>query len=127
MKMSLNQSGRTSADALLKPLGLWALMLLLFTNVALGAQLDDKRISMNLKNVTLKEAISEIMKSSSYGISYSVDEVDKIRDVSLKVDNVTVEEALSSCLSKYGMKYTISNNTVVISAVKQNPVGGGVK
>lgn len=125
MKMSLNQSGRTSADALLKPLGLWALMLLLFTNVALGAQLDDKRISMNLKNVTLKEAISEIMKSSSYGISYSVDEVDKIRDVSLKVDNVTVEEALSSCLSKYGMKYTISNNTVVISAVKQNPVGGG--
>lgn len=124
MKMSLNQSGRTSADALLKPLGLWALMLLLFTNVALGAQLDDKRISMNLKNVTLKEAISEIMKSSSYGISYSVDEVDKIRDVSLKVDNVTVEEALSSCLSKYGMKYTISNNTVVISAVKQNPVGG---
>lgn len=125
MKMSLNQSGRTSADALLKPLGLWALMLLLFTNVALGAQLDDKRISVNLKNVTLKEAISEIMKSSSYGISYSVDEVDKIRDVSLKVDNVTVEEALSSCLSKYGMKYTISNNTVVISAVKQNPVGGG--
>lgn len=125
MKMSLNQSGRTSADALLKPLGLWALMLLLFTNVALGAQLDDKKISVNLKNVTLKEAISEIMKSSSYGISYSVDEVDKIRDVSLKVDNVTVEEALSSCLSKYGMKYTISNNTVVISAVKQNPVGGG--
>lgn len=125
MKMSLNQSGRTSADALLKPLGLWALMLLLFANVAFGATLDDKRISVDLKNVTLKEAISEIMKSSIYGISYSVDEVDKIDDVTLHLENVTVEDALSICLSKYGMKYTISNNTVVISAVKQNQVWGG--
>ena len=125
MKVNLNWFGSRTVDALLKPLGLWALLLLLFTNVALGAELDDKKISVNLKNATLKEAISEIMKSSAYGISYSVDEVDKIHDVTLQMENVTVEEALSSCLSKYGMKYTISNNTVVISAVKQNPVRGG--
>ncbi len=125
MKMSLNEPGGRTADALLKSLGLWALMLLSFANIAFGAELDDKKVSVNLKNATLKEAISEIMKFSTYGISYSVDEVDKIRDVTLRMENVTVEEALSACLPKYGMKYTISNNTVVISAANKNTAGGG--
>lgn len=127
MKKFLNEFGRKTADALWKPLGLWALMFLLFVNVASGAEVDEMRVSVNVKNVALKEAISEIMKSSTYGISYSVDEVDKIKGVTLQMENVTVEEALTTCLSKYGMQYTISNHTVVISAAKQNSVGGGVK
>ncbi len=125
MKKFLNEFGRKTADALWKPLGLWALMFLLFVNVASGAEVDEMRVSVNVKNVALKEAISEIMKSSTYGISYSVDEVDKIKGVTLQMENVTVEEALTTCLSKYGMQYTISNHTVVISAAKQNSVGGG--
>lgn len=119
-KRSFNVIGRKSAGALLKPLGLWALMFLAFSNDVWGAGADDQKISVNLKNVTLKKAISEIMKSSGMGLSYSADEIDRINNVSLKLDDVTIKDALTDCLKKYGMKYTIVNNTVVISTVRQS-------
>lgn len=125
MKKCLNEPGGESADARLKPLGLWTLIFLLFANVAFGTELDEMRVSVNLKNATLKEAISEIMESSDYGVSYNVDDVDKIHGVTIQMENVTVEEVLSACLSKFGMEYIISNHTVVISESRQNPVRKG--
>lgn len=125
MKKRLNEPGGESADARLKPLGLWTLIFLLFANVAFGTELDEMRVCVNLKNAMLKEAVSEIMESSDYGVSYNVDDVNKIHGVTIQMENVTVEEALSACLSKFGMEYIISNHTVVISESRQNPVRKG--
>ncbi len=127
MRMNWDRLGRTYAGTLSKSLGVLTLTLLFFAHAAYGSALADKKVTLRLNNVTLKTAISEIMKSSSYGISYSVDEVDKIKNVSLNLTDVDVEDALTECLSRYGMTYTISNNTVVVSAVKQAREGGKVK
>ncbi len=127
MRMKWDRLGRIHAGTLSKSLGVLTLTLLFFAHAAYGSALADKKVTLRLNNVTLKTAISEIMKSSSYGISYSVDEVEKIKNVSLNLTDVDVEDALTECLSRYGMTYTISNNTVVVSAMKQVREGGKVK
>lgn len=128
MKMNFQTNGMPHARALWKPLGLWALMFVSLPSSTWSSEQAPNKINVNLKNVTLKKAIQEIMKSSKMGISYSTDEIDRIGRVSLKMEGVTVEDALTNCLRKYGMRYTIVNNTVVISPIgSQSAQAGWVK
>lgn len=96
------------------------IVLLSFCSTVYGVNLNDEKISVNLKKVTLQAAISAIMQQTEYGISYNVDEIAAIRDVSIQVKNASLEEALEKCIAPYGFTFSIYNNTIIISAVKQD-------
>ena len=79
---------------------------------------------------------TEILQNSGYYIVYTVNDIRKIADVSLNMEQVTIEQALDRVLSLNGLKYTVSENAIVIakdaSAVKnlqseQMKVQGTVK
>ena len=79
----------------------------------------DKKVTVKVKNMTLQDAIAMIMKQTDYGISYNVDEISDIKNVSFEVKDVSVDDALKACLAPYGFTYTVHDQTVVISAIAQ--------
>lgn len=93
----------------------------LFCSTIYGAELEH-RVTVNVKKVTLQEAIAAIIQQTDFGISYNVDEIANIKDVSLQVSDMSAEDALKKCIAPYGFTFTIHNNTVVISSVAQDEV-----
>lgn len=91
------------------------LFLFCFCPVIYAGSMDQK-VTVSVKKVTLQEAISAIMKQTDYGISYNVDEISNIRNVSLSVKDASVEEALKECLAPYGFTFSVHGQTIVISA-----------
>ena len=68
-----------------------------------------------MNRVTLEEALNQILQNSGYYIVYTVNDIRKIADVSLNMEQVTIEQALDRVLSLNGLKYTVSENAIVIA------------
>ncbi|MGO4288761.1 SusC/RagA family TonB-linked outer membrane protein [Chitinophaga sp. RAB17] len=91
-------------------------VLLLLTFLQLSAAVADTgHVTISRKNVSLETIFREIKQQTGYLFFYkgSVNIEDLKQDVSLK--DVTLEEALRTCLSKFTLTYTIVNKTIVIS------------
>lgn len=106
---------RSGRMCLWRPIGV-GLFLLCLSPAVYGGILD-KKVTVSVKKVTLQEAIAAILQQTDYGISYNVDEISHIHDVSLSVENAPFEEVLSKCLAPYGFTFSFHGQTVVISAV----------
>ena len=110
---------------------------LLCANLVMATEsFGQEKYSFSLNRVTLEEALNQILQNSGYYIVYTVNDIRKIADVSLNMEQVTIEQALDRVLSLNGLKYTVSENAIVIakdaSAVKnlqseQMKVQGTVK
>jgi TonB-linked SusC/RagA family outer membrane protein len=73
-----------------------------------------QRITLNQKKVSLKQIFNEINKQTGYSILWSAKKIknDRLQDV--RLNNVTVDEALSTCLKGFPLSYAIDNKTIVI-------------
>lgn len=92
-----------------------ALMLLLCFN-SLGSYAQGQTITVNLKNVSLKQMFSAIEKQSTYRFSYRNAIISDSRDVSISYTNVPVSTVLNSVLPTRNLQYKIvSEKTIVIS------------
>lgn len=96
---------------------------LLCANLVMATEsFGQEKYSFSLNRVTLEEALNQILQNSGYYIVYTVNDIRKIADVSLNMEQVTIEQALDRVLSLNGLKYTVSENAIVIakdaSAVK---------
>ena len=97
---------------------------LLCANLVMATEsFGQEKYSFSLNRVTLEEALNQILQNSGYYIVYTVNDIRKIADVSLNMEQVTIEQALDRVLSLNGLKYTVSENAIVIakdaSAVKK--------
>ena len=70
---------------------------LLFTTFPILAQ--EHSVSLHLNHVSLLEAINEIKRQSNLNLMYSDEDVKSVTDITVNVDNVTPEVALTACLS----------------------------
>ena len=93
-------------------------LLLLTVQMKANVYAQQQRLDLNLRNVSLKEVISEIRRNSDFSFVYS--DVDLIgvgqRDVRLK--NATVDEILKNCLQGTGLRYDIADKTIIIRKVE---------
>lgn len=71
-------------------------------------------ISLSVENVDLKTLLVEIEKKSDIRFTYLNQLSDTNKDISLAVTNKTVEEILNLVLSKKGMEFTRTGNTIAI-------------
>ena len=71
-------------------------------------------ISLSVENVDLKTLLVEIEKKSDIRFTYLNQLSDTNKDISLVVTNKTVEEILNLVLSKKGMEFTRTGNTIAI-------------
>lgn len=100
----------------LKAKTLWAAFLLL---AALGAPLQlraqEQQMSINVKDVSLRQVFNEIEHSTNYKFSYRDGLIGSERTVSISRDRASVKEILNAVLAKSGLTYEmVSDKSIVI-------------
>ena len=86
---------------------------LLFTTFPILAQ--EHSVSLHLNHVSLLEAINEIKRQSNLNLMYSDEDVKSVTDITVNVDNVTPEVALTDLFKWYYLvaqkrnEYLLSN------------------
>lgn len=80
------------------------------------------RLSIEMKNVTLKAVFEEITRSTGYEFVYSDNEVENAETVSVTMKNKDLQEVLAECLKGTQLWYVIEGQNVVISPKIAAPV-----
>lgn len=73
------------------------------------------KISLNLKNKTVKQVFSEIEKNSEFIFFYQDDIIDVNRRVTVNTDNATIEQILNEVLGATGNSYFVSDRSIYIT------------
>lgn len=90
------------------------LLLLLATCWRLSAQESSPRLTLQEKNVSLKKVFNDISKQTGLSVMYDDELIRNTGPLSLDVKNVTLEEALRTCLAGKDLDFTIKGNAIVI-------------
>jgi len=96
-------------------------ILLLFFSVQTRAQ--EKRITIQKKSISLKEAFNEIERQTDYSIAYKKSEVDENRKFSISVVGVRLDKALDAILKDTGLTYKINGYHIILTPQKKKPEG----
>ncbi|MCW3485148.1 TonB-dependent receptor domain-containing protein [Chitinophaga nivalis] len=92
-----------------------ALLFLTFPLPASSQQAADQKISLQLSNRTIKEALAEIQQRSGFKFVYGND-INKYGTVkvSLQATGITVKKAVEEVLKNTQLRYTLRNNHIMI-------------
>ncbi len=90
-----------------------SLFLFLFNAIVLNSQ--STNISLDFENVSLKDAFKEIRKNSDYKILYRKSEVDLSKNVSINVENASIEEILNHILKDLNVAYKLVGRQVIVT------------
>lgn len=99
--------------------------LLFFFSVSLFAQ--DKQVTIDLKNVSLKEVFSAIEKQTTYRFSYRNVVIDTTKDISISKTNATVSTILNEVLTEKNLEYNIVSSKSIVISDKPKDTGNARK
>lgn len=74
-----------------------------------------KKISLNLKNVTVKQALEEVKSRSNYSMWYSVGDIDGQKVVNVNLKSCSVYEALKAILAGQNVDIDVKDNRILIT------------
>lgn len=107
---------------LLVTLKLSLLFVLSFSAPAYSSGFAQGRISLSLKNVEIKKALTMIQRVSTYRFLYNDDILPKDKRVSISAREATIQEVLNDLFSATSLTYRIMNEKlIVISSVSSPP------
>jgi TonB-linked SusC/RagA family outer membrane protein len=89
------------------------LMFLFFSVTPLQAKVQ--KFSLSLKDVTLKEALNQIEKVSGYSFIYNNSLVDINRQITIIVNNMSLEEILDKLFKKSSTTYQIADKQIILA------------
>ncbi|MFT3843709.1 MAG: SusC/RagA family TonB-linked outer membrane protein [Lacibacter sp.] len=81
-----------------------------------------QNVSISEKNVSLVKVFKIIEEQTGYDFFYDVSVMEKSKNVSIKVSNVPIEEALSICFRGQPLTYIILSKTIVIKSTAESKV-----
>ena len=86
-----------------------------FANFLLGQDVDlSKKITLELKNVSVEDALNEIALLSGISFSYSSNLIDPDEKISLSAKKETVEDVLTGLIQHLGLDYSVVENKIII-------------
>lgn len=94
--------------------------LLLFFALQVSATGNAQKLTMDLRDVSLQKAFKEIRKQTGYVFFYESEVLNKDSRISVRVQDLGLEETLNKCLSGLGLRYNIVDKTIIITAVPAN-------
>ena len=100
------------------------IIFLLFTLLSLTATAQDegKRITIQNKNSSLKEAFAQIELQTGYSVAYELSALDVKKQLSLSFKNLSIDKALSQILKGTRYTYKITGYHIIITSPdKQQP------
>jgi len=74
----------------------------------------EKKISLNIKNNNLYEALNQISIKTGYNFSYNSKLISENRKIQIKVNNLPVKDVLNKLLQDSTLSYLIVSNQIVI-------------
>ena len=95
------------------------LSILFFLGNVLHAQ--NQKISLQIRNATVKELIKQIESKTSYTVVYRDILVDDKKDITINEENKPLIDILKSALSPKGLKVVFISNTIVITKKNAEP------
>ncbi|WP_025065258.1 STN domain-containing protein [Hoylesella enoeca] len=91
-------------------------LMLLFCICGLTARAQTQTVTLNLRNVSLKQVFGAIEKQTTYRFSYRNVVIDERRDITVSRTNETVQAVLDAVLEGRNLEYKIvSSKSIVIS------------
>lgn len=99
--------------------GILLLVMSLFTlQVSALAQVS---ITLDIKDATIDEIISDVRKETGFRFLYRVEEVNRYGKRDIQVKDAGIDEVLRQLLEGTGLSYTVENDVVIITPVKKVP------
>jgi TonB-linked SusC/RagA family outer membrane protein len=86
-----------------------------FSGIAAGTYSQSAKISLDLRQTTIKDALKEIENTSNFYFLYNNDLIDVDKIVSIKVNNKGIEEVLDHLFEGESVKYMVMDRQVIIS------------
>ena len=85
---------------------------------------QEKNISLDLKNVTVKEALEQLKAKTTYSLWFNVSEVDLGRKITINLQDKSINEALDIILKGQALNYEIKDKYIQIFKPRQNSEKG---
>src|SRR5258708_25543589 len=89
------------------------------------AQLLNKKVTLDLKEVTIEKALKEIEKVAKVKFVYSQDQLHLDENVSFRADHQTLHDLLDKILLPYQIKYKVheKESTITLRKKSEEPQG----
>jgi TonB-linked SusC/RagA family outer membrane protein len=109
---------------LLKPIALFAtsMLVLMSYNLPRSVARPTQKISLSERDAPLKDVLSNISKQSNYDFAFNSDMINAVNTVTVEVNEVSLDEALTGVLKAQPLTYVITNHTVVIKRLQEKNV-----
>lgn len=89
--------------------------------LCLNLSVFSQNITLKTGNVTVKEAMEQLKKSSGYSFVFSSVDVNTQKRVSVSVQNVSIEEAVKQILAgQQGLNYEVKGKKIIIQKVSNS-------
>lgn len=102
------------------------LILLTVTFLQLSAATYAQRVTLNVKNATLKEVFEKIQVQTSVDFLYNANDLKLASRVSVDLKDATVKQVLDICFHNQPLTYAIENTTILIKIKPANRIGNAV-
>ncbi|MCC9064764.1 SusC/RagA family TonB-linked outer membrane protein [Flavobacterium piscisymbiosum] len=96
-------------------LGVFSVVIMLFCSFTGQAQ----NVTINFKGAPLETVLKEVAKQANYEVFYTQKLLKDSKPVTINVKNANVKETLNQIFNAQNLKYTITNQTIVVTAVKE--------
>jgi TonB-linked SusC/RagA family outer membrane protein len=90
------------------------LILLTVTFLQVSAATYAQKVTLKVKQTTLKEVFEEIRNQTNYDFLYNSEDLKLAKSVTVDLSNVTITQAMDLCLSNQLLTYTIDDKTILI-------------
>ena len=94
---------------------LFALFVTVSQVIATGTYSQNTRLSLNLKNVTIRDAMLEIENKSDYYFMYDATRVNVNRKIDVVCDHLEIKEILNKVFQETGITYEINNRQIALN------------
>ena len=81
----------------------------------LSATVFSQIITLNMSNITVKEAIQTLKDKTGYSFVYEVNDIDTQRKISVKATSKTIDEVVKQMLTGQKVSYIIQGKNIVVT------------
>jgi TonB-linked SusC/RagA family outer membrane protein len=93
----------------------FTLILLMVTFLQVSAATYAQKVTLKVKNATIRDVFTKIQAQTSYDFLYNEDELKLAAPVTLNLSNMGLKQALDICFNNQPLAYTIENTTILIT------------
>lgn len=111
--LNLNKIKKRYLSKLFKIMQLAIILTVVFTMSVYG-NANSQQITLNLKNVSLEKALTEIKRQSGYQVLYNLKSIEKANQVTLSVNQATLKESLQKVFKDQPLSFEMEDNMILV-------------